>query len=351
MNFIDWFAGIGGFRFGMEKAGHKCVGFCEKDELAVATYTLTHLVTEEEKKTIMGLPFEERWQELIKDKYKHGEWFSNDIRSVHGDEIPKAEIWCFGAPCTDFSICMFGRKGLKGKHSVLVREIFRLVNEVKEEDKPEWLIYENVEGMLSANRGFDFATILTEMGDLGYDAEWQVLNSKDFGTPQNRRRVFVIGHLRKRGSRQILPFQVSDRRPRYVVDDDIHIKIKEATKQGYALAKQGDSINFSFPDSKSRRGRVGHQIANTLDHHLEQYVIEYIGKEKHKNSIEFNVDDAVYYIDIRRFTPTECLMLQGWDFKHAKEVSNIHSISNIYRQVGNSVTVNVVKKIGERLNQ
>lgn len=91
-----------------------------------------------------------------------------------------------------------------GDRSSLVGEVFRLIEE-KAEDKPEWLVYENVKGMLSSNNGYDFLSILLAMDGLGYDVEWQTLNSKDFGVPQNRERVYTIGHLRKYGSKQILP--------------------------------------------------------------------------------------------------------------------------------------------------
>lgn len=91
-----------------------------------------------------------------------------------------------------------------GDRSSLVGEVFRLIEE-KAEDKPEWLVYENVKGMLNTNNGWDFLSILLAMDGLGYDVEWQTLNSKDFGVPQNRERVYTIGHLRKYGRKQILP--------------------------------------------------------------------------------------------------------------------------------------------------
>ena len=96
-----------------------------------------------------------------------------------------------------------------GDRSSLIGEVFRLIEE-KAEDKPEWLVYENVKGMLSSNYGYDFLSILLAMDGLGYDVEWQTLNTKDFGLPQNRERVYTIGHLRKCGSKQILPITSTD---------------------------------------------------------------------------------------------------------------------------------------------
>ena len=161
MKFIDFFAGIGGFRRGMELAGHECVGFCEFDKFATASYTSMHLITDEQRETLAEMPIKQRQKEILKNEYRNGEWYANDIRSIHADEIPRADCWCFGAPCQSFSIAG-KRAGLYGE-SGIIREIFRLLNEFVEEDRPEWLIYENVKGMLSSNKGWDYAAILSEM--------------------------------------------------------------------------------------------------------------------------------------------------------------------------------------------
>ena len=204
MKFIDWFAGVGGFRRGLELSGHECVGFCEFDKYAVMSYTSMHLITDEQRAYLETLPLKERQKEILKEKYRNGEWYADDIRTVYAGSIPKADCWCFGSPCQDFSICG-ERRGLDGDRSSLIREIFRLLGETREQDRPEWLIYENVKGMLSSNRGFDFLAILLEMDELGYDIEWQLVNSKYFGVPQSRERVFTIGHHRRFSERKILP--------------------------------------------------------------------------------------------------------------------------------------------------
>ena len=208
MKFIDFFAGIGGFRKGLEDAGHKCVGFCEIDKFAIASYTAMHLATKEQLNYVNSLPKSKRVKEIVKDVYKNGEWSATDIRAVSASDIPKADCWCFGAPCQDFSIAG-KRAGLNGDKSSLVREIFRLLEERKEEDRPEWIIYENVKGMLSSERGLNFLSILAEMDRLGYDAEWQNINSKWF-VPQNRERIYTLGHFRARGFRKILPIGGTD---------------------------------------------------------------------------------------------------------------------------------------------
>lgn len=209
MKFIDFFAGIGGFRRGMELAGHECVGFCEFDKFATASYISMHLLTEEQRKTLEDIPIKKRQKEILKEEYRNGEWYANDIRRVYAEDIPKADCWCFGFPCQDISVA--GKQvGFQGNRSSLFFRVMYLVGQLKEEDKPTYLFIENVKNLLSVNGGWDFARLLIEMEQWGYDAEWQVLNSKDFGVPQNRERCFIIGHLRGRSSAEVFPVEGAD---------------------------------------------------------------------------------------------------------------------------------------------
>ena len=179
--FIDMFAGMGTVRMGFEQAGWKCVSSIEFDKHKRRIYEV-----------------------IFGNEPEFG-----DITAVRGSDLPYADCWCFGAPCQDFSIAGI-RAGLDGDRSSLVREVFRLVGETPEEHRPEWLLYENVKGMLSSNKGLDYLEILCEMGSLGYDIQWQLLNSKDFGVPQNRERVYTLGHLRTRGERKVFPIGCHD---------------------------------------------------------------------------------------------------------------------------------------------
>lgn len=182
MTFIDFFAGVGGFRRGLELAGHKCLGFCEYDKFAVQSYRAIHDT--------------------------EGEWYAKDIRTVRADDIPRADIWCAGFPCQDISVA--GKQlGFKGKRSSLFFTVTGLIRELEEKDKPTYLFFENVKNLLSVNRGFDFARLIVELGEIGYDAEWCVFNSADV-IPQNRERVFIIGRLRGRNGQQVLPIGDSD---------------------------------------------------------------------------------------------------------------------------------------------
>lgn len=208
MKFIDFFSGIGGFRRGMELAGHECVGFCEFDKFAVAGYTVMHLMTEQEREYISTLPKNKRVAEAGKEEYRHGEWYANDIRRIFAEDIPKADCWCFGFPCQDISVA--GKQlGFNGTRSSLFFRVIRLVQDLEEKDRPTYLFIENVKNLLSVNGGTDFLKLLIALDEIGYDAEWQVINSADY-VPQNRERVFIIGHLRGRSSEQVFPIEGAD---------------------------------------------------------------------------------------------------------------------------------------------
>lgn len=166
MDFLDFFAGIGGFRRGMELAGHKCVGFCEFDKFATASYTSMHLLTEEQRKYLSTLPLNKRQKEILKEEYRNGEWYANDIRRVYAGDIPKADCWCFGFPCNDISVA--GKQlGFRGNRSSLFFRVMYLIKQLEEENKPTYLFIENVKNLLSVNGGCDFARLLIEMDEGG----------------------------------------------------------------------------------------------------------------------------------------------------------------------------------------
>lgn len=328
MQFLDLFAGIGGFRLGMETAGHQCIGFCEIDKFARASYKTIHDTKEE--------------IEL------------HDITTVSDEfiqSIGHVDIICGGFPCQSFSIAG-NRRGFEDTRGTLFFEIARFASILK----PRILFLENVKGLLNHDKGRTFEIILQTLDELGYNVEWQVLNSKDFGVPQNRERVFIIGHLRGEGGRKVFPigtynkqtvelpgerlttntltarYSKSQSNGSYVIENkpSCIIHVKEATKKGYAEATIGDSVNLSHPNSKTRRGRVGKRIANTLLTGEEQGVV-------------------MHDFRIRKLTPKECWRLQGfpdWAFEKAESVN---SNSQLYKQAGNSVTVNVIEAIARRL--
>lgn len=163
--------GIGGFRLAMEALGHTCVGSCEIDTHARETY----------KKGFGHYP-----------EYK-------DATQIKPEELPNFDCLCAGFPCQSFSIAG-QRGGFDDTRGTLFFEIIRIARE----KQPPVLFLENVKGLLSHDQGHTFETMLAALDEVGYDAEWQVINGKYF-LPQNRERVFIIGHLRGKGGRKIFP--------------------------------------------------------------------------------------------------------------------------------------------------
>lgn len=181
MTFIDIFAGMGNVRQGFAQAGHTCLYSIEFD------------------------PHKRRIYNVIFGNEPEGA----DIRAVHAGDLPTADCWCFGFPCQDISVAGLQR-GLDGERSGLFHEVMRLLSESEESHKPRYLFIENVKNLLSVHRGLDFLTVLTSLDENGYDAEWALLNSKSFGVPQNRERIYIIGHLRGQRTRQVFPLRYSD---------------------------------------------------------------------------------------------------------------------------------------------
>ena len=137
LTFLDFFSGVGGFRHGLELAGMKCIGFCEKDKFARKSY------------------------EAMYDT--KGEWFHDDITTIDPTRLPKADLWCAGSPCQNVSIAG-KRAGLYGERSGLFFTFVELIKSQKEEDKPEWVLLENVKGLLSSGGGRDYLDYLSILG-------------------------------------------------------------------------------------------------------------------------------------------------------------------------------------------
>lgn len=339
MKFIDFFSGIGGFHTGLEKAGMECIGWCEFDKFAQASYRAIYDTD--------------------------NLWFGDDVTKVKGKELPKADLWTFGFPCQDISIAG-NQKGIKkGTRSGLFYEIMRLLDEC-EENKPKWLMCENVKNLLSIDGGGGFLNVVGEMAERGYSIEWGVYNSKNYGVPQNRERVYIVGRSGERRSKKLLPnprenpttlkqivggsqgMRVYDPKGTsctlsaqgggmgaktglYTVTDP-KVAIKNATKQGYSMAEVGDGIDLAYPESETRRGRVQPQQSNTLTTSDNLGVL--VNREP---------------IMIRKLTPKECWRLQGFSDAQYEKAATVNSNSQLYKQAGNAVTVNVVEEIGRHI--
>ena len=208
MEFLDLFSGIGGFRRGLERSGHKCAGHVEIDRYAnisyMAMYGLSHCRYEKCGESNCCRICSKEVSEHCDGKQCKGEWFAKDIKQLTAGEIPRAEIWTFGFPCTDISLSG-KRAGLAGERSGLFFTVAGLLKSTPAEDRPRILIVENVKHLLSSKGGGDFTAVLLNLWEAGYDLEWQCVNSKDFGVPQHRERVYLVGYFGGIRGRKVFP--------------------------------------------------------------------------------------------------------------------------------------------------
>lgn len=324
LTFLDFFSGVGGFRRGMEMVGHTCLGHCEIDKFANMSYKEIHQPREEE-------------------------WFGTDIRRTNADELPRADVWCFGFPCQDISVA--GKQlGFRGQRSSLFFTVTRLIRDTKEEDKPKYLFIENVKNLLSVNGGSDFLKLLIELDEVGYDAEWQVLNSKNFGVPQNRERVFIIGHFRGRSGRKVFPIYG---------ETEGTVKRFQGDVSGKGYKSQQDRVYLeSGIINCIPAARTESKVKVLVNACLTPDIIN-----KKQNGRRFKENGEPMYTltaqdrhgvmingyRIRKLTPKECWRLQGWNDEDFEKAAKVCSDSQLYKQAGNGVTVNVIYEIAKRL--
>jgi DNA (cytosine-5)-methyltransferase 1 len=246
-----------------------------------------------------------------------------DATTINAADLPDFDLLVGGFPCQAFSIAG-KRRGFDDTRGTLFFDIARILAE----KRPRHLVLENVKGLLSHQQGETFQTILGVLADLGYRVEWQVLNSKDFGVPQNRERVYIIGHFRDECKRQIFPITETNR---------IHNatnKNKEKVYAGTLTARQFSNSNGNFikqinnPKHSNDRVYAKDGISPTLN------------TMQGGNRQPFIATEPL----IRRLTPTECERLQGFP-----DGWTIGSDTQRYKQCGNAVTVNVVQAVMEKL--
>ena len=391
------FSGVGGFELGFQQANlqTQVVGFCEIDKYA---------------------------SQILETKFK-GIKNYGDATTIDETKLPNFDILVGGFPCQSFS--MAGkRKGFDEARGTLFFDVARILAH----KKPRNFILENVKGLLSHNKGKTFETILGILSNLGYIVEWELLNSKNYGVPQSRERMYIVGHLRGQSRPKVFSFregngvsETSRKKERerssqvsstitsnykrgthamgeqYILEPkeltknlgqgqrvystngaSVSIKalgggqggktglykIPQATKQGYEWADLGDSVNLQNLKSKTRRGRVGKQIAQTLDTGNQQYTIVQATitpsrKNKSQNGRRFKDNEEPMFTltqndvhgvmhnktQIRRLTPIECERLQGFPDNWTKGLSDTQR----YKCMGNAVTTNVVEWVVTQL--
>lgn len=342
------------------------------------------------------------WDKYARQSYLnfHGApgTFYNDISDLDANKYKnKIDLFVWGSPCQDLSLAG-KRKGFDGAKSSLFREGAR----VQKEMMPRNFIFENVKGLLSSNGGADYKEVLETFRDQGYHIVTLVMNTKDYGVPQNRERVFIVGFLdvneyheykepkafkletRLRdiledsvdekyllSDKSIVRLSTSDRSigpgnkdteiancliAQYskLPTDGFYVSVKQVTKKGFDVAGPGDSINISFPKSLTRRGRVGKGVAQTLDCNCSQAVIAEQRADEGLRFFKNGVCGTLRTIDacgdkrvvtksnIRKLTPKEFYRLQGLK---DEDINLVVSDTQAYKIAGNAISVNVMQEL------
>ena len=250
---------------------------------------------------------------------------AEDINDVKTSEIPEAEIWSGGFPCQDLSLARMGaRAGLNGSQSGL----FYRFAEILGERLPKVVVLENVHGLLTSHRGRDFGIVLKTLDELGYGLAWRVLNSKDFGVPQSRRRVFVVGVLGDVGSAGQILFE---------------------PERSHGNSEESGSTE---EESTSLFQKI---VGDPLKGPLTKSMAHCIYAESARHTGTDWSRNYVWYPEgrVRRLTSAEVERVQGfpdeWTVPSNMSVETPRLESLRYHAVGNSVTPAVARWIGERI--
>jgi len=305
MKYVSLFAGIGGFDLALNRLGHECVYANDFDKYCKIVYDKNFksrrfkgkarpngrqdIFNERDKSNTRGTKGQQQQGVNIDNGLD-----TTPIQEVPTDSIPDHDLLVGGFPCQAFSIAG-KRRGFDDTRGTLFFDIARILKA----KQPRFFLLENVKGLLSHNNGRTFKTIISTLVELGYDLQWQVLNSKNFGVPQNRERVFIVGHIRGEPRPKVFPIGEIDSGI-YKQEKDIQSEIQPTRKTG----------NITYAN---------------------------------KSLLETRGDRP---LSIRRLTPLECERLQGFPDSWTEGVSDTQR----YKMLGNAVTVNVIYEVAKRLN-
>lgn len=350
IKYVSLFSGIGGFEQAINDLGGECVLSSEIDEKANKSYEILY-----------------------------GEKTKGDITKINAKDVPDHDLLVGGFPCQTFSL-EGKRAGFKDTRGTLFFEAIRIAKE----KQPKMLIFENVKGLLSHNENKTIITMFNTINEIGYTFDFNVVNSMFYDSAQSRERIYIVcfrNDLIKHEKFNIPKKKLAVDKLKYIVNEELNLNtfnfywnknkivtktiadilekdvpksynlsekttkdlvlkttekglfVREATIAGYAFAGIGESVNFQYPNSKTRRGRVGKLVTKTIEASgVNQGVVCY--------------DEETNKCYIRKFTPKECLRLQNFSEK-TYELLKKNNVSDnvIYKQAGNAVTVSVVKII------
>lgn len=304
MKYFSMFSGFGGFEYGINDKG-TCIGFSEIDKYAKSIYK--------------------------KHFPNHTDW--GDATKIKTKTLPKFDLLVGGFPCQAFSVAG-KRKGFKDTRGTLFFEIARVLKD----KRPRHFLLENVAGLLSHNDGKTFQTILRVLTDLGYGVEWQVLNSKDFNVPQNRERVFIVGHLGGNGGGKIFPITNGNGKT---------IKSTQLGSHHQDRICEVDGNDPIIPSTSHDKTKINCQSMplRYLDRNQKNFPKGYSMCLDGSQTNGLKLDNR-----IRHLTPIECERLQGFPDNYTKHGQNGELISDSqrYKCLGNAVTTTVITAIMEK---
>jgi DNA (cytosine-5)-methyltransferase 1 len=353
MKYLSLFSGIGGFELGIQQAyeniqsrqhlSKRRTGGSDSGRLgSESNDSLRQERGNSEYATCIGYSEIDKYAIQVYNKqFNHKNY--GDITTIEPKELPDFDCLVGGFPCQSFSIAG-KRKGFEDTRGTLFFDIARILRD----KTPRLVVLENVKGLLSHDKGATFQTILGVLADLGYDCQWQVLNSKNFGVPQNRERVFIVGHLRGTSRPKVFPIRESTTETNQTNFIDGHGETKVAT-----------AIDANYHKGHGQRGNSRGRTLVQLNKpkHSNDRVYSDKGISPTLNTMQggnrqpFIKDE----VKIRRLTPKECERLQGfpdgWTAKGINEKEEVDiSDTQRYKMCGNAVTTNVIKEIFNKLD-
>lgn len=390
MRILELFGGIGAFTHALKRLNIpvEVVDYVEIDKYANASYNAMN-----------GTSFP-----------------CKDIRHYSGGGTHDVDIIMHGSPCTSVSLAgkQLGANENSGTPSSLMYESIRIIGEVM----PKVVIWENVKNLLSPKHRHNYDEYLKRLEKFGYKNYYKVLNAKNYGIPQNRERIFTISilgehkpfefpaeielttklvdllepdvpkdfYISQEKIDKLLSKEIYQKHPAVLKDGTVSaicsrdykdpkcivvgadtLAIKEATKKGYALAGGYDSVNLEQPNSETRRGRVGHGVAQTLTTSCNQAVVEPVNvypdgtsrtikaqyaKTSAANFVRegtFGATGVKQGLRVRKLTPKECWRLMGFTDDAYEKAAEVNSKTQLYKQAGNSIVVNVLMEIIKQL--
>jgi len=341
MRVIDLFCGIGGFRLGLEKVGQLQQGM----EQPKRSRSIESNRGKSKFNCVWANDNDRYACQIYRKHWGDGELYEGDIFKIQARTIPNHDLLCAGFPCQSFSIAG-KRGGFQDTRGTLFYEICRIA----EAKRTPYLFLENVKGLLNHEGGETFWEILSMLDELGYDCQWQVLNSKDFGVPQNRERVFIIGYLRGQPRPKVFPIRETSEG----IDERANETPNIRTLQGGGHSGGHHSgmtlLHTAYPDGAREYEDISPTISTPAGGGHLPYVANTVDVDGYLRFGARPRDEEgkpqllpIGYRRIRRLTPLECERLQGFPDGWTEGISDTQR----YKCLGNAVTVNVIEAIGK----